>query len=205
MSRSHTEQPLGAAAALGRYAIAAIKLGLAALAGFAIFLGLAQVGLLAGIETVFYRGVLLAGIAALALFALMLLANRSRPLFSEELVLAAVAVTVSLSTAFLIVAPVTVDRSITVFLLSHMDRNAGASFTPGELQREFETTYLGEWEQVSRRMEEQSTTGYVQETAPGEYAITPQGQRAMRVFRLVADIFDTDPRFVGRASTQADK
>ena len=157
MSKSHRDQSRGAGAVLGRYAIAAIKLALAALAGFAIFLVMARVGLLSGIETVFYRGVLLAGIAAIVLFVLLLLVNRARPWFSEEPVLAAVAITVSLSTAFLIVAPVKVDRSITVFLLGHMDRHAGTSFTPEQLQNEFEATYLGEWEQVSRRRRSKPT------------------------------------------------
>lgn len=182
-----------------RYAASVLKLAMACLAGFAIFLALTRIGLLSGIETVFYRGVVLAGISAIILFALLLVLNRKRPLVSEDLVVAAVAITFALSTAFVIVGPVTVDRSITVFLLAHMDRNSDESFTPARLQAEFEGTYLGEWDQIARRMEEQSITGYVVETEPGEYAITPQGRRAMRVFRIVADLFDTDPRFVGAA------
>lgn len=183
--------------AIGQYLIGVLRLGLACLLGFAIFLVLAWLGLFSGIETVFYRGVLLAGVAALLLFAAMLVAGRLRPSVSAELTIAAVAMTFSLSVAFLIVGPVTVDRSITVFLLSHMDRHEQESFTPAQLEAEFEATYLGDWEQVARRMEEQSTTGYVREVSPGTYAITPTGQRAMHTFRWMARLFDTDPRFVG--------
>ncbi|TIX49423.1 hypothetical protein [Alteraurantiacibacter aquimixticola] len=189
-------------AGLAAYAAAAAKLAAASAIGFTLFLGLAVIGAGSQFDTVFYRGVVLIAAACLLLFLAMIAVNRRWQLFSPDLVVAAIATTFSLSIGFLIVFPVTVDRSITVYLLSHMDRHAESSFTTGELQAEFQRTYLTDWEQIARRMEEQTTTGNIIEVAPGRFRITPQGQAMAGTFRRIAAAFDTDPRFVGDGPAQ---
>ena len=91
--------------------------------------------------------------------------------------------------------PVTVDRSISVFMLSRFDR-ADHALSAREVNDDFIHFYGVEWDQIGRRLSEQIASGNL-ERAPEGYRLTPQGKAFMRTARLMARLFATDPRFVG--------
>lgn len=169
--------------------------------GFAVFVALFHLQLFAGLDIVFYRGLVLLAIAGL-LTGLLLWAMRSVLGISAATVLSAAVLSMSLNLTFLIVLPVTIDRSVTVFLLSEMDHHPDTAFTNPQLRAIFIERYLDQWDQIDRRMREQILSHNIERSGDG-YKISPQGRAFMRLSRLLAAIFGTDPRFVGGTSKPA--
>jgi len=168
------------------------------LVGFAIYVLLFWAGIGASMTILFYRGVALAiGTAILVgLFALWP-ARRTR---DSSLPIAAAALSLSFNICFLVLLPVTVDRSVSVYLLSTIERR---QMTPAELQAAFIDGYVVDMGAIDRRIDEQRKSGNVTVSADGKVRLTKQGERFMAFSRLVARLFGTDPRFVSGGSAPA--
>lgn len=172
---------------------------LGALVGGALFVGLMRAvadGLGPGL--LFYRGVCVLGVVFLLLFALMLAAAPIRRRFGIDGAdaLGASIVAVSLLTAGFVLGPVTVDRSISVFLLSRFEA-ADHPLTEEEARAAFSNLYVNEWAQIDRRLAEQRLSGNL-ESGPAGWRLTSQGRAFMRTARVISALFGGDPRFVGR-------
>lgn len=174
--------------------LATVALGAAV--GFALFLLLARSPLFAGVTILFYRGLLLCAVVAVAVAVLATLALRRRAVLDPSLVIAAAAVSMSLNLAFLIVVPVTIDRSVSVFLLGRIEAAQSRPLDAAGLRRAFVAGYVGDMAQIERRIGEQQRSGTI-EVRDGALRITPRGRRFMALARLTAWLFGTDPRFVG--------
>lgn len=159
-----------------------------------LIFGLAFVGgnfLLAqmGSGIVFFRGLLaLAGAAVICGVGLAFVARGWRG-DALSAVIAAACVWLS---AF-VLGPVTVDRSITVFLLSRFEQS---DLGEADARRAFVGTYVEEWRQIERRLSEQERSGHL-ERVGDRWRLTPQGRSFMEISRFTARLFATDPRFVG--------
>lgn len=167
----------------------------AVLVGFAIWVALFKLRVLAGMPVLFYRGVALVILSAALTFGLALFAVLRFGL-PPSTALAAAALSASFNITFLIVFPVTIDRSVTVFLLGQMANAPARGLRPDELRSTFDRVYMGDWNQVQRRMDEQTLSGNVAPAADGAYRITDQGRSFLRFSRTVAWMFDTDPKFI---------
>jgi len=177
---------------------AAVCLMLSAIA-LALFVACFKIGLLSGIHILFYRGIVLTGLVSLAVFLLgAVLAIRG--VIPASLALAAAAVSASINLTVLIVLPVTIDRSVSVFLLGYMAHHPREAFSASELETHFINGYLGKYHQMQRRMDEQELSGNVEQTEPARYRISPQGLQFIKTSRAIAWAFDTDPRFVDPGS-----
>lgn len=164
-----------------------------------LFLLVSASGLFGGISILFYRGIAeLVVLAPVMLAALLLLLRRpwAAQLLSARDAAAATLVAVSLNLAFFVVGPVTVDRSVSVFMLSRL-ADAQAPLTAEDLRQAFAERYLGEWDQVGRRIQEQIASGNVERASDNHYRLTAQGESFMRIAQLVSRVFGGDPRFVG--------
>jgi hypothetical protein len=166
-----------------------------ALLGFAVYVLLFWVGGAASITILFYRGVALAFIAALLTG--LAAAWLARRLGDRSLPIAAAVVSLSLNICFLVLLPVTVDRSVTVYLLSTIDRQGGAGIDARGLERAFIDGYVVKMGAIDRRLDEQIRSGNIAIARDGKVHLTNQGHRFMNFSRIVAWLFDTDPRFVG--------
>lgn len=175
--------------------VAALLFGAAAAAGFAWLVLLFKSGVLARIDILFYRGIILCAIAAIATVALVWLAASRWRLASIRDAIAAGVLSFGLNLSFFVVAPVTVDRSVSVFILGYMATDPDKPMSVADLRNVFERRYLGDWRQVERRMEEQSVSGNVTRAGDG-YVLTPRGKSFLTTSKIVAWMFDTDPRFV---------
>ena len=100
-----------------------------------------------------------------------------------------------IAVCFLIVLPVTIDRSMSVFLLGRMAAEPDRSFTPADLETIFVRTYVEHYNQVKRRLEEQRVSGNVAETPDG-YRIDAQGAAFVQFGRFISKVFQTDTRLV---------
>jgi hypothetical protein len=178
--------------------------------GFLCFVLLFQADLWPGITIVFYRGLVLLALAFAVTLAAMLAAMTwlARLCAGAGLrrtdALGACILSLSLNLSFLVLFPVTVDRSISVFMLAQMAAHPDDAFTAARMRGIFEGVYLGEYRQIERRMGEQAASGNVIPVGDG-YVITPQGRAFIRLSGLIARAFRTDPRLVaGPAPTPAD-
>jgi ActR/RegA family two-component response regulator len=110
--------------------------------------------------------------------------------------IAAAVVAISLNLTAFVLGPVTVDRSVSVFMLSRL-ADAQASLTAEDLRGAFVARYVLEWDQIGRRLNEQISSGNVDQTSAGSYRLTPQGRSFMHTARIMSRLFGGDPRFVG--------
>jgi hypothetical protein len=179
-------------AALAAFHIAAVALCLA------LFLAASAAGLFGDVSILFYRGLaVLAAVAPVLLLGLILLVRRpwaSRLLSARDAV-GATLVAVSLNLTFFVLGPVTVDRSVSVFMLSRL-AEAPSPLTAEELRLAFAERYVGEWDQVGRRLREQMASGNIDRSSDDHYRLTAQGRSFMRTARFISRVFGGDPRFV---------
>lgn len=189
---------------LRQAALAGLVFTAAAVLGLAVMVTLFKAGVLGGITILFYRGLVLAGIAALVTgIAVAVIGQRFGGATLRDAFAAGVLV-LGLDTSFLVVAPVTVDRSITVFMAGYLAAADQRPLSAVDLERAFIDRYIGAMHQIERRIDEQVRSGNV--VARGEgYVLTPQGQGFVRTSRLVAWLFDTDRRLVNQQPPAADQ
>lgn len=185
----------------GRLAALILLYALALLIGGALFVLLLRAGsMIFGPGVLFYRGVaaLLCVFPILTVTLISLLSRLSRglPLDGADSFGAAIVATSTLFAAF-VLGPVTVDRSISVFMLSRFEA-ADHPLTAREARDLFVRAYVNDWAQIERRLEEQRLSGNLEPT-PSGWRLTPQGRAFMETARAMSALFQGDPRFVGRS------
>ena len=162
------------------------------MAGFALYIGLTRSPLFAGIPILFYRGLLLCALSAALVMAAMALRRR----FDLATIIAAGSLSLSFNICFLIVLPVTLDRSISVFMLAQIEQHQHEALDSRRITDIFVQKYVGDLRQMDRRIAEQTVSGNVT-TIDGNIRLTEQGHRFLAFSRTLARLFGTDPRFVG--------
>ena len=163
--------------------------------GFALLIVLFKAGVFGSITILFYRGVVLCGVA----FVLTAVAGcyglkRSR-LGTVRDGFAAACLSLGLNLAFLVLVPVTVDRSVSVFMLAYMDAHAGEQLAAPTIEAAFDRIYVRQLHAIDRRLAEQIRSGNV-EAVDGAYQISARGRSFIASAQLIAWLFDTDPRLL---------
>jgi hypothetical protein len=190
--------PADRGSAVRQIAALAALYAAALILGGAIFVGLFHLGAFPQVGVLFYRGLFALAatyvllVLALGVFGRRLPSGLAPP---PRDIFGAATVAVSLLCAGFVLGPVTVDRSISVFMLSRFD--AHSPITERQARDAFVSTYVDDWAQIGRRLREQEVSGNLRQTPQG-WEITPQGRAFMRTARVVSRLFDADPRFVGR-------
>ena len=184
----------------GRIVAVLVFYGLATLVGGALFAALMRVNTLLGPGVLFYRGLVALAATAILLFVLFALIlpklARALPLRADDSLGGAI-VAVSLLASIFVLGPVTVDRSISVFMLSQFE-SAGKPLTIDEVRERFVKTYVVAWDQMNRRVKEQQISGNLEPAEGGGWKLTAQGRRFMEIARWMSWLVGADPRFVGR-------
>ena len=101
-----------------------------------------------------------------------------------------------LNFAFLSLILVSLDRSISVYLLSYMASHEEQSFTIAELEHIFLQGYVKGSGAMSRRMMEQIATGTVVEQDPDVYQISTGGKQMVDTWRLLSEVYPVDKHFL---------
>jgi len=175
-----------------------LVLGGMTLLGFALYVLLFWLGVGASMTILFYRGIVLAvGVAVVIGLLAAWIGARSG---DSSLPIAAAALSLSFNVCFLVLFPVTVDRSVTVYVLSTIERRQDSGVDPAALQRAFVDGYVVKMGAVDLRLREQAKSGNIAVGADGKVRLTPQGRRFMQFSRIVARLFGTDQRFVAAAA-----
>lgn len=170
--------------------------------GFGIFVLLFQVDVVPGLDILFYRGLVLLAVAlGITVAAATWTASRLRAWGVQRRdALSACILSASLNLSFFVLSPVTVDRSLSVFMLGQMAAHPDETYTAARMRAIFEDVYLGEQRQTERRFAEQVLSGNVVRVGEG-YAITRQGLAFIRLSAIVAQAFHTDRRLVSGTSS----
>ena len=180
--------------AFKRLASTTLFLACAVSVGFVLLVIMFKLQILEGINVLFYRGVVLIGIAGILTFVSLAYGSRW---FRVDLGMAfsAALLSMSINLTFLVIFPVTIDRSISVFLLAYMEKHPDRAFTASELRSAVSDIYVGRYQQIDRRVDEQLISRNVSQLG-GSYKISAQGRAFVTFARVIAWMFDTDPRLI---------
>lgn len=92
-----------------------------------------------------------------------------------------------------VLAPTTVERSISVFMLSYMDQNDERGITAEEFGDIFYKKYITDFGAFDKRFKEQITSGNMKPSDDGHgYIITGNGRFIVNSFRLCSKLFNTE-------------
>ncbi|MDD3569489.1 MAG: hypothetical protein PHY44_00095 [Lachnospiraceae bacterium] len=153
--------------------------------------------LFASLNVYFYRATKLLIVVGIVMFVLVVLFakyNNFIKITVRDIALA-MCVALCLNMAFLSLVTVAIDRSISVYILSHMAQNPDTAFTEEEITQNFLDVYMDDYEAMQRRFDEQLITGSIRQDGD-KYQITEKGCFLVDSFRLVAKVFPIDNRFL---------
>ena len=159
---------------------------------------LIRLPLFKGMHVLMYRGIvmiIIAGILSAGMLVLFKKWRKIKWLSAKDVVLVFI-LTCSINMVFFTLIPVTVERSVSVFMLSYMDTYSDRTYTQDEVAEIFVDKYVNEYGAFEKRFDEQLTTGTIVQNPDGTYSITDKGRFIVKMFRLISDVFDTDERLV---------
>lgn len=164
----------------------------------AAFIALFHTPLFVSVDILFYRGCLLLAAASVISVALAAAFGRSKRSpegwgWKDAVVVWALFTGVTLGWFTLL--PVTVERSVTVYMLSYMEQNR-AAVTAEEFGSVFYDQYITEDDAFGKRFHEQEASGNMAREPGGGYVLTERGELFVKLFRLCAVLFHTDQRLV---------
>jgi hypothetical protein len=165
--------------------------------GLAVLVALFRSGLLAQVNILFYRGLGLIALAFMATFAVLFAMARRGPIAGVRGrdAFSAAVLSLAFNLCFLVIFPVTIDRSISVFVLGQMAAHADRTYSADEMAEVFSDVYVGEDQQIERRLHEQLLSGNVERVGDG-YRISGHGKAFIQTSKVIAWMFDGDTRFV---------
>ena len=161
-----------------------------------IFVLLFHTGILAGMEVLMYRGIVFLIITGILAGATMAVIKKIWDFISIRDIIMMFVIFCCVNMVLFTLIPVTVERSVSVFMLSYMDENSDQSFTEEDVQEIFTSKYVVDYGAFEKRFDEQIATGTLKDNGDGTYSITDSGRRIVSMFRMVADWFNTDKRLV---------
>lgn len=149
----------------------------------------------------FYTGVtLLALIAPLTALAGWLILSTRRgesAAVSTGAVIATTGLSAAITLTFFVLVPVTLDRSISTFLLSRLEAaEASGGLTVTDLTHAFEVEYIGRHRAIERRIDEQLVGGTIRPVGGDAYALSRRGRDILRWARAVAAAYGVTDTYV---------
>ena len=159
----------------------------------AMFVGLFHTGILKNMDVLMYRG--LAFIIFTGLVAAIVMGIVRKFVTVRDIIMMFV-IFCCVNTVIFTLVPVTVERSVSVFMLSYMDQNSDKTFTQESVGEVFTAKYVNDYGAFEKRFNEQLVTGTIKKNPDGSYSITDKGRFIVWGFRTCAEWFDTDRRLV---------
>ena len=162
----------------------------------ALFVGLFHTGLLKNMEVLMYRGIAFIIITGVVAAVIMGVLRKFWGFITVRDIIMMFCIFCCVNTVLFTLIPVTVERSVSVFMLSYMEENSDQTFTQDSVGEVFTTKYVEDYGAFEKRFNEQVETGTIVENPDGSYSITERGKFIVKMFRTVAEWFDTDRRLV---------
>ena len=160
------------------------------------FIGLFHTTLFGDMEVLMYRGIAFLLIAGVVSAIIMWIVRMFWGFVTIRDIIMMFCIFCCVNMVFLTLVPVTVERSVSVFMLSYMQENKDQTFTEESVGEVFTSKYVEDYGAFEKRFEEQVVTGTIVQNEDGTYSITPKGEFVVEAFRTIAEWFDTDRRLV---------
>ena len=160
------------------------------------FIGLFHTSLFGDMEVLMYRGIAFLLIAGMVSAIIMWIVRMFWGFVTIRDIIMMFCIFCCVNMVFLTLVPVTVERSVSVFMLSYMQENKDQTFTEESVGEVFTSKYVEDYGAFEKRFEEQVVTGTIVQNEDGTYSITPKGEFVVEAFRTIAEWFDTDRRLV---------
>lgn len=151
----------------------------------------------------FYRGLILL-VLSLAITCLTMVSIRGifgpakrkafDGIFSLEKNLSAFVACSSVCVSFFVVVPVTIERSVTTFMLGKMEKLGALS--PDQIRNLLSVDYVDGTSAVSRRTSEQIFSGNLRLIEGGRYELTENAKTFLRFSEKVASLFGVVPSYM---------
>ncbi len=162
----------------------------------ALFIALFHTGFLASMDVLMYRGAAFIIITGIVSAVIMGIIRKFWGFVTIRDIIMMFVIFCCVNMVFLTLIPVTVERSVSVFMLSYMDENSDQTFTEESVGEVFTTKYVEDYGAFEKRFHEQVETGTIVENPDGTYSITDSGRFVVKMFRTIAEWFGTDQRLV---------
>ena len=162
----------------------------------ALFIGLFHTDILKNMEVLMYRGVAFIVMTGVIAAVVMGIIRKFWGFVTVRDIIMMFVIFCCVNMVFLTLVPVTVERSVSVFMLSYMDENSDQTFTQESVGEVFTSKYVEDYGAFEKRFDEQVVTGTIEQNPDGSYSITERGRFIVKMFRTIAEWFDTDRRLV---------
>lgn len=162
-----------------------------------LFVASFRTPLFGNIQVLFYRGIaLIALMSCLLVIGLLALKKTGfgSILMFRDIVLSVVAFSCIMMVFFTHI-PVTIERSVSIFMLGYMNAHQGQILTKRDLRDAFVGSYVDGDDAMQKRLDEQVVSGNITRKGDG-YALTPEGVRVVAIFSDIADVFGVDPKLI---------
>ncbi|MCR4767153.1 MAG: hypothetical protein K5875_04265 [Saccharofermentans sp.] len=161
-----------------------------------MFVALFHTGILKNMEVLMYRGMAFIIITGVIAAVVMGVIRKFWGFITVRDIIMMFVIFCCVNTVIFTLVPVTVERSVSVFMLSYMDENSDQAFTQESVGEVFTSKYVEDYGAFEKRFDEQVVTGTIEENPDGTYSITDRGRFIVKMFRTIAEWFDTDRRLV---------
>lgn len=162
----------------------------------ALFIALFHTSILASMDVLMYRGAAFIIITGVISAVIMGVIRKFWGFVTVRDIIMMFVIFCCVNMVFLTLIPVTVERSVSVFMLSYMEENSDQTFTEESVGEVFTTKYVEDYGAFEKRFHEQVETGTIVENPDGTYSITDSGRFVVKMFRTIAEWFGTDERLV---------
>ena len=162
----------------------------------ALFIALFHTGFLASMDVLMYRGVAFIIITGVVAAVIMGVLRKLWGFITTRDIIMMFTIFCCVNMVFLTLIPVTVERSVSVFMLSYMEENSDQTFTEESVGEVFTTKYVEDYGAFEKRCHEQVETGTIVQNPDGTYSITESGKFVVKMFRTISEWFNTDQRLV---------
>lgn len=160
------------------------------------FIGLLGIDIPLFSSILFYRGLELILLILLVYAFLYFFTSRNEKTIKySSAFFSAGCISFAINMSFLIVVPVTLDRSVSVFLLADM-YNRGGVVSSEQLKNDFIQIYVEQYKAIDRRLEEQVKSGNVAVTQNGNYELTTRGSNFIEFSRILASAMNIGDKFI---------
>lgn len=165
--------------------------------GTAFYILLFHTILFKGLDVFFYRGITLLIISSAFLSLVMIFYKKidCNALFTYRDIILSTTLVFCINLVFFTHLPVTAERSISVFLLGYLNEHSETALTDKEITNIFTDKYLYERDAIGKRLHEQLVSKNIIRNNNG-YKISEQGRLLMKLYALIADVFNIDKSLV---------
>lgn len=165
--------------------------------GFLLYLLCFKIGLFSYDDIIFYRGLkilIVAGVIQWCITSLLIFYFLSTDINISN-AFAVMMASFAINVTFLVIIPVTLDRSVSVFMLGYLNK-VDHPLSKDELLKALQNIYIEKYGAVDRRIDEQIKSGNLTLDEHGSVILTNRGKTFISCSKKIANLLDINKKFI---------